>query len=131
MVIRHPLVVILLFSVGTAWGQQVANEPHVGYLYPAGGQRGSVVQITVGGQFLRGAAEVHICGEGVRGSVIQYMPQLRNISGEQRQLLQSRLKELREKWLAELSENGPHRVAGRVEGVPPSTRLSPSSCPWY
>jgi len=78
------MLAILLFSVATVWGQQTANEPHIGYLYPAGGQQGAVVQVMVGGQFLRGASEVHICGEGVRGSVIQYMPQLRNISGEQR-----------------------------------------------
>jgi len=39
-----------------AWGQQTANEAHVGYLYPAGRRQGAVVQITVAGRFLRSAA---------------------------------------------------------------------------
>jgi len=102
--IRKLMLVTLTVSVATAWGQQVASEPHVGYLYPAGGQQGSAVQITVGGQFLRGAVEVRISGQGVRGSVIKYMPPVRNINADQRKLLLARLKELREKRLAELSE---------------------------
>ncbi len=104
MAIRHSIFAILLSCVGAAWGQQVANEPHIGYLYPAGGQQGSTVQIIVGGQFLRGAAAAYISGEGVRGSVIKYMPPLRNINADQRKLLQARLKELRGQRLAELSE---------------------------
>lgn len=98
------MLVALTVPVATVWGQQVANEPHVGYLYPAGGQQGTTVQITVGGQFLRGAVEVYISGQGVHGSIIKYMPQVRNINGDQRKLLMARLKELREKRLAELSE---------------------------
>jgi len=116
--IRKLMLVALTVPVTTAWGQQVANEPHVGYLYPAGGQQGTTVQITVGGQFLRGAVEVHISGRGVRGSVIKYIPPVRNINADQRKLLLARLKELRDKRLAELSGNDPNRV----EGVPPSDR---------
>jgi len=98
----------LALYVGTAWGQPNTNEPHIGYLYPAGGQQGSVIQIVAGGQFLRGAAEVYICGEGVRGSVIRYIRPLRNLQKEQRQLLQRRLKEVRGVRLAELSgKSGP------------------------
>jgi hypothetical protein len=104
--LRKPMFVFLTFCVATAWGQQVANLPHVGYLYPAGGQQGSTVQITVGGQFLRGAAEVCICGQGVHGSVIKYMPAIRNINADQRKLILARLKELRDKRMAELSQDG-------------------------
>ncbi len=86
-----------------AWGQQVATEPHIGYLYPAGGQMGSVIQVTAGGQFLRGVTGVYISGEGVRASVVQYILPLRNLQPEQRKLLQDRLREVRDKRLAELS----------------------------
>jgi len=116
----------LSLCVATAWGQPSTNEPHIGYLYPAGGQRGSVVQITAGGQFLRGATDVYVSGEGVRASVIQYMPPLRNVSREQRQLLQNRLKEVREKRLAELSEKGgsqpisPRRTPARKQADTPA-----------
>ena len=106
---RPVLLFIGLTLCAAAWGQSNAREPHIGYLYPAGGQQGSVIQITAGGQFLRGASGVHVSGEGVHGSIVQYMPPLGNLSREQRQLLQDRLKEVREKRLAELFGTGPSR----------------------
>lgn len=106
--IWRPVLLFIGLSpcVATAWGQPNTNEPHIGYLYPAGGQQGSVVRITAGGQFLRGATEVYVSGEGVRASVIQYMPPIRNVTREQVQLLQNRLREVREKRLSESAEKG-------------------------
>lgn len=101
--IRRPLFVTLTLCVATAWGQSDTSKPQIGYLYPGGGQQGTVVLITAGGQFLRGAAEVYVAGEGVRAKVIEYIKPLRNLQKEQRQLLQQRLKEVREMRLAELS----------------------------
>ena len=101
--IRRLMFVALTLCVATAWGQVNTTEPHIGYLYPGGGQQGSVVRITAGGQFLRGATDVYVSGEGVRASVIQYIRPLRNLQKEQRELLQKRLREVREKRLAELS----------------------------
>jgi hypothetical protein len=103
-------LIAVMLCVATVRGQQAARTPHIGYLYPAGGSQGSVVRISVGGQFLRGAAEVSISGEGVHGSVVRYMPQLRNINGEQRKLLLQRLQELRDKQTGELSGNGQSHV---------------------
>jgi hypothetical protein len=100
------MFVALTLCVATARGQLNTREPHIGYLYPGGGQQGSVVQITAGGQFLRGATDVYVSGEGVRASVIRYVKPLRNLQKEQRQLLQRRLKEARDKRLAELSVKG-------------------------
>ncbi len=93
----------LALCVVTAWGQPNVSEPHIGYLYPAGGQQGSVIQITAGGQFLRGATDVYVCGEGVRASVTKYIRPLRNLQKEQRTLLQKRLKEVRGMRFAELA----------------------------
>jgi len=97
-----------------AWGQPAArpagqsntNQPHIGYLYPGGGQQGSVILLTAGGQFLRGATDVYVEGSGVRASVIQYIKPLNNLQKEQRELLQRRLKEVRQKRLDELSTPG-------------------------
>jgi hypothetical protein len=50
-------------------GQQQQNLPHAGYVYPAGGRQGSTVQVTVGGQFLDGAAGVLVSGAGVQARV--------------------------------------------------------------
>ena len=101
LAIRYSLFIIL-FCVATAWGQSNPREPHIGYLYPAGGQQGTVIQITAGGQYLNGAQDVYISGKGVHGSVVKYIRPLRNIQREQRQLIQKRLKEVRDMRVAEL-----------------------------
>ena len=93
---------VLALCVTAAWGQSVTREPHIGYLYPGGGQQGTVIQIVAGGQYLAGATDVYISGQGVHGSVIKYIKPLRNIQKEQRQLIQTRLKEVRDNRMAEL-----------------------------
>ena len=50
--IRRFLFILLFLCATNALGQN-AREPRIGYLYPAGGQQGSVVLITAGGQFLK------------------------------------------------------------------------------
>jgi len=117
--------IIFILCVTNVWGQTNRREPHIGYIYPAGGQRGTTIQITVGGQFLRGAREVYISGEGVQAKVIQYMKPLVRLKKEQRQLLQRRLKEVREKRLAELAGKGlvrptpPKKEVGKEAGDNP------------
>jgi len=103
---RRLTFVVLSLCVTAAWSQSVTREPHIGYLYPGGGQQGTVIQITAGGQYLAGATNVYISGQGVRGSVIKYIRPLRNIQKEQRQLIQLLLKEVRDKRLAELTGSG-------------------------
>jgi len=46
--------------------------PHIGYVYPAGGQQGSAFQVVVGGQFLNGANKAFVSGEGVQVTVVEY-----------------------------------------------------------
>ena len=112
---RKMMFVVLILSATAVWGQSVTREPHIGYLYPGGGQQGTVIQIVAGGQYLGGATDVYISGRGVHGSVIKYIRPLRNIQKEQRQLIQSRMKEVRDKRLAELpgnrSRSGPQQKA--------------------
>jgi len=104
MTVSKPvLIVALTVCVTNAWGQPANREPHIGYLYPGGGQQGTVFNITAGGQLLRGTDNVYVTGEGVHARVIRYYRPVRNIQREQRQELQKRLKELRQKRLAELS----------------------------
>ncbi|MGQ9731022.1 MAG: hypothetical protein ACUVX8_07070 [Candidatus Zipacnadales bacterium] len=55
-------------SLGTVWSQ-----PQIGYVYPAGGQRGTTLHVVVGGQRLGGAYDVRISGEGVQASVVEYV----------------------------------------------------------
>jgi len=116
-IIEYSIFGILCLCVN-AWGQSNTREPHIGYLYPAGGQQGTVIQITAGGQYLNGVQDVYISGEGVHGSVVKYIRPLRNIQREQRQLIQKRLKEVRDIRLAELpgsrSRSSKERSAKKV-----------------
>ena len=117
----------LTLCIAAACGKLNAAESQIGYLYPAGGQQGSVIRVTAAGQLLRGAGKVYVSGEGVRGSVIRYIRPLRNLQREQRELLQKRLREVRDKRLAELSgksavrsapeKKAPGRIAADKPGV--------------
>jgi len=76
-------------------GQTAQKEPHIGYLYPAGGQQGTVVQVIAGGQLLKGASEVYVSGEGVRATVVRFTPGLRLLNTPQLVEIYQRLNELR------------------------------------
>ncbi len=89
---------IVSFSAMTAW----AAEAEVGYLFPAGGQQGTTIRITAGGQFLRGADHVYISGDGVTAKVIRNARGFQNLNGDQRRELQKKLKELRDERIKEL-----------------------------
>ena len=59
-----------------ATGEVAFATPQIGYAYPAGGQQGTTFTVEVGGQSLNGADLVHVSGDGVRASVIDYAPAL-------------------------------------------------------
>ncbi|MCD6360019.1 MAG: hypothetical protein J7M38_04080, partial [Armatimonadetes bacterium] len=61
----------LTVSLAGAWGQ--GGAPEIGYVYPAGGQRGTTFRVTVGGQALRNVDFVRVSGTGVRASVVEYI----------------------------------------------------------
>ena len=76
------MLFLAAFAPG-AWGQTPERDPHIGYLYPAGGRQGSVFQVAVGGQSLRGATGAHISGDGVKASVVGYVNAFRPLNKEQ------------------------------------------------
>ena len=103
---RKLLFPILLLMVSVGYGQSNMRIPNIGYLYPAGGRQGSAVQVTAGGQFLNNPTEVYVSGAGVQATLIQYMRPFTNLNADQRQLLQKRLEEVRDKRWAELPDRG-------------------------
>jgi hypothetical protein len=106
-----------MLCVAVAWSQPTGGEPHIGYVYPAGGQAGTVTHVTVGGQSLRGAKRVHVTGEGVHAEVIQFYRPVRNIQKEQRDELIARMTAVRDARLAEM----------RGESPPPSIEVAAST----
>ncbi|MEW6071834.1 MAG: hypothetical protein AB1726_04460 [Planctomycetota bacterium] len=81
-----------VFVVAAAARAAAQGEPHAGYVHPAGGERGTVLEIVVGGQRLDGAREVLVSGGGVTGSVIEHEKPL---TPAQRSELRDKLRQLR------------------------------------
>ncbi|MCC6730871.1 MAG: PPC domain-containing protein [Chthonomonadales bacterium] len=99
------LAALLAFAPGTS-AQRAQQSPHIGYLFPAGGRQGASLDITVGGQLLRGAAAVVVSGEGVRASVGAYD---RPLTPREVRQIRDRLQEARKK----LREAGGLRAGGQ------------------
>jgi len=67
------------------------QSPDIGYAYPAGGRQGTEIEITVGGQRLKGVQGAIISGRGVEARVIEYTKpltrkQLNDLNKKLRQL---------------------------------------------
>jgi len=111
-------LLVLSFAV-TAAG--AGNEPHIGYIYPAGGQRGTTVKIVAGGQFLRGARDVYVTGPGVTGKVVKFYRPIGNLNREQAQLLRSSINDVRDRRLMEAGITPPpRRTPPAPENRPPA-----------
>lgn len=69
------------------------GKPHIGYAYPAGGKQGTTFEVKIGGQYLDGAANAFITGEGVQATVVEYLkPLSQQQANDLRMKLQSLLK---------------------------------------
>jgi hypothetical protein len=87
---------VLLAIVPAAQAQQQFS-PHVGYVYPAGGQQGKTFEVTVGGQFLDSVTKASISGTGVQATVVDHF---KSITQGQFNKLRDELKELTDKKAA-------------------------------
>jgi hypothetical protein len=72
--LRSAFLALAAFWVATAVlrAQNQATPPHIGYVYPAGGQRGTSFEVTVGGQFVKEATEVYFSGSGVAAEIVRH-----------------------------------------------------------
>jgi len=80
--------VVFLLAVPCARAQQ---GPHIGYVYPAGARRGAAIEVSVGGQYLRGTTGAYISGKGVEARLIGYTGSL---AGQQLGELSRKLRQL-------------------------------------
>lgn len=112
--VRSVVVLSLLVPLTAARAQSPALEPHIGYAYPAGGQQGATVEVTVGGQSLRAASEVLVSGEGVSARVLRHLEPMRKLDRDQLEEILRLLAEAAKKKVAELPAG--QRTA--LEGVP-------------
>ncbi len=81
-----------LFAVASAaYGQAT---PYLGYVYPAGGQQGTTVQVKLGGQRLDGVHQVLVTGDGVSAKIVKHY---RRMSNQEFQLIREQLRDLKKK----------------------------------
>jgi hypothetical protein len=86
---------LALTFAGLALAQQPQPQiPHIGYVYPAGGRQDTTFEVSVGGQFLQGASEAYISGDGVRATVEKYV---RPLNPGQANTLREEMQKLNEK----------------------------------
>jgi hypothetical protein len=91
-----PLLACAVALCAAASSQNAAREPRIAYLYPAGGRAGTTVQVAAGGQALRDPQSVVVSGDGITASIVRHVPPLRQLDGDQRKLLQERLRDMHE-----------------------------------
>jgi len=98
--------------------QQAQRNPHIGYVYPAGGRQGETFQVTAGGQYLDGVSEVHVSGSGVKATVGDYA---KPMPPQQAGQLRDKIMELQDKKAAALGLPMPVRPkAPAKDGAAPA-----------
>jgi hypothetical protein len=91
---RLSALLLSLTLTTTALAQQgQMSEPHVGYIYPAGGRRGTTFEATIGGRYLN-ANSVHISGAGVKATITN---QERQVTPTEQSQLRETLSKIQEK----------------------------------
>lgn len=87
---------LLLLGVTTGLalgpGARAQTRPYIGFVYPAGGQQGTTVQVRLGGQGLDGLHAALVTGSGATARVVEFQRRLNN---QELQLLNEQLKELK------------------------------------
>ncbi|MDD4921802.1 MAG: hypothetical protein PHS30_04900 [Bacteroidales bacterium] len=63
---KKNILLCLMFSVGFASAQKMS----MGFIYPAGGEKGTTVDIEIGGLNLKAATEVLVSGNGIKAEII-------------------------------------------------------------
>ena len=105
MILRPASAALLLLAVSIH-----AEEPHIGYLFPAGARAGAEADIVIGGQHLEKSTGVHLSGDGLTVEIARWFkelnPQEINSLRNRREALEQNLEKAvgaeREKMAADL-----------------------------
>ncbi|MHB9026095.1 MAG: hypothetical protein ACYC7E_18300 [Armatimonadota bacterium] len=88
-VVRH-----LFLAMAVAGAIVAHGAPYIGYVYPSGGQRGTVARIKVGGSRLTGCNGAIISGAGVSVTFVSYEASYGPLNYIQRDFLRRKIDEL-------------------------------------
>jgi len=84
---------LLVLAAGLALAAGARAQTYIGFVYPAGVQRGTTCEVMLGGQNLDDVNQVLVSGAGVTARVVEYEKRL---SSQEMQLLNEQLKELKD-----------------------------------
>lgn len=90
--LRFLLVLLCLVLPAGAKPGKGPRQPHIAYVYPAGGQQGTTFRALVGGQFIRRVQEANFSGSGIEAKVVSTAQALPRLDREQRLVFRHRLK---------------------------------------
>jgi len=90
--IKSLALIVLLALTASVWAQPAS--PHIGYVYPAGGQQGTTFAVKLAGQYFDGATRVQVSGQGVQAKILK---QTKPLTQKQINDLRDRLMDLQKK----------------------------------
>ncbi len=111
---------VLLMAVCLAGGQpSLLANPAIGYIYPAGGTRGSSFKVTIGGQGLAGGTNLICSHEGFTARFVRHdapiaQGQLNNLRDEMRALVEKRKAANPKPWKRRNVSEGGKKPSGAV-----------------
>ncbi|MBN1125897.1 MAG: hypothetical protein JXA82_12890 [Sedimentisphaerales bacterium] len=106
-------ITAILIAVSVVRSQRT---PYIGYVYPAGGQQGTTLELAIAGQYLDGINAVDISGSGVEASVVEH---IKPLNGKEINLLRDQLKEL-QKMMADSKQADSKNLSQDSETDTPS-----------
>lgn len=83
-----------------------SRESRIGYVYPAGGRRGTTFKVSVGGQWFGREATPTFTGDGVSAKVLMAARVGRNLQGEEREAIRDHVIDLLDARIAEAEKEG-------------------------
>ncbi len=89
------LFLYILISVPCLFSQE--RQPYIGYVYPAGGQKGTSFTVTIGGQNLRGTNGIYFSTNGISATIVDYNGPSGPLNALQIEELRRILQEIRDK----------------------------------
>ena len=105
------LTLITLLALTADVSAQRDGGPDIGYVYPAGGQVGTQVKVTIGGQALDDAIDLYVSGQGIAASNLEFD---RPLTNREVNIIQDKVDKAREKLQEDGKEVDLRRKTGAV-----------------
>ena len=90
------IIIFIILGGGSLFGAGKSRVPYIGYLYPAGGKRGSDIQVIVGGMNLKNVKDVEISGGGIKIKSIKFVRPFNKLNNDLKRELKPILKAIDE-----------------------------------